>query len=181
MIIAGVDEVGVGCLAGPVVASCVILPEKINEVFNDSKRVSETLRSKQFHFLRRNSFASIGLCTPQEIDEINILNATHLAMKRAINNIQVKPEKILIDGKYIPSGLLNAEAIIGADKLHQQISAASIYAKYFRDNLMAQYSKILPAYHFEKNKGYPTKIHKEAIIEYGLSKIHRKSFKMKYV
>ena len=179
MIIAGVDEVGVGCLAGPVVASCVILPEKINEIFNDSKSISETLRSKKFLFLRRNTFASIGVCTPQEIDKMNILNATHLAMKRAIINIQVKPEKILIDGKYIPGGLLNAEAFIGGDKVHQQISAASIYAKHFRDNLMAQYAKIFPVYHFEKNKGYPTKTHKEAIIEYGLSKIHRKSFKMK--
>tara|TARA_B100000674_G_C37776142_1_gene884924 strand:+ start:150 stop:689 length:540 start_codon:yes stop_codon:yes gene_type:complete len=179
MIIAGVDEVGVGCLAGPVVASCVILPKKINQIFKDSKSISEAIRTKQFHFLRRNSFASIGLCTPQEIDEMNILNATHLAMKRAINNIQKKPEKILIDGKYVPSGLVNAEAFIGGDKVHQQISAASIYAKHFRDNLMAQYARILPVYHFEKNKGYPTKIHKEAIIEYGLSKIHRKSFKMK--
>ena len=98
MIIAGVDEVGVGCLAGPVVASCVILPEQINEIFKDSKSTSVSLRSKQFQFLRRNTYASIGLCTPQEIDEMNILNATHLAMKRAINNIQIKPEKILIDG-----------------------------------------------------------------------------------
>jgi ribonuclease HII len=179
MIIAGVDEVGVGCLAGPVVASCVILPEQINEIFKDSKSTSESLRSKQFQFLRRNTYASIGLCTPQEIDEMNILNATHLAMKRAINNIQIKPEKILIDGKYIPSGLLNAEAFIGGDKVHQQISAASIYAKYFRDNLMGQYAQIFPKYYFEKNKGYPTQMHKEAIIEFGLSKIHRKSFKMK--
>ena len=179
MIIAGVDEVGVGCLAGPVVASCVILPEQINEIFKDSKSTSESLRFKQFQFLRRNTYASIGLCTPQEIDEMNILNATHLAMKRAINNIQIKPEKILIDGKYVPSGLLNAEAFIGGDKVHQQISAASIYAKYFRDNLMAQYAKIFPLYYFEKNKGYPTQMHKEAIIEFGLSKIHRKSFKMK--
>ena len=179
MIIAGVDEVGVGCLAGPVVASCVILPEQINEIFKDSKSTSESLRSKQFQFLRRNTYASLGLCTPQEIDEMNILNATHLAMKRAINNIQIKPEKILIDGKYVPSGLLNAEAFIGGDKVHQQISAASIYAKHFRDNLMAQYAKIFPLYYFEKNKGYPTQMHKEAIIEFGLSKIHRKSFKMK--
>ena len=179
MIIAGVDEVGVGCLAGPVVASCVILPEQINEIFKDSKSTSESLRFKQFQFLRRNTYASIGLCTPQEIDEMNILNATHLAMKRAINNIQIKPEKILIDGKYVPSGLLNAEAFIGGDKAHQQISAASIYAKYFRDNLMGQYAKIFPKYYFEKNKGYPTQMHKEAIIEFGLSKIHRKSFKMK--
>ena len=87
--------------------------------------------------------------------------------------------KILIDGKYVPSGLSNAEAFIGGDKLHQQISAASIYAKYFRDNLMAQYAKIFPVYYFEKNKGYPTQVHKEAIIEYGLSKIQTKSLKMK--
>ena len=85
----------------------------------------------------------------------------------------------LIDGKYVPSGLLNAEAFIGGDKVHQQISAASIYAKYFRDNLMGQYAQIFPKYYFEKNKGYPTQMHKEAIIEFGLSKIHRKSFKMK--
>ena len=122
----GIDEVGRGAFCGPVVSCSILLEKKIlnnSLVFQitDSKKLSHKKRSILSKFIKEYSSYSIGVANNIEIDEMNILNATHLAMKRAINNIQIKPEKILIDGKYVPSGLLNAEAFIGGDKLHQQI------------------------------------------------------------
>ena len=112
------------------------------------------------------------------MDELNVLKATHLAMKRAINNLPVVPELILIDGLYVPDGVDNAESIVKGDETHQEIAAASIYAKCYRDKLMEVYGTQYSQYSLEKNKGYPTKEHKSAINEHGLSNIHRKSFKI---
>jgi len=176
MIIAGVDEVGVGCLAGPVVASCVILPEEINEIFKDSKSTSESLRSKQFQFLRRNTYASIGLCTPQEIDEMNILRATNLSMIRSYDKFKKTKNLIKIDGLKTFSLNEKTTFIKNGDQKSISIAAASIIAKTWRDRLMTLYSKIYPMYGWERNKGYGTHEHRNAIKKFGLTKIHRKSF-----
>lgn len=118
------------------------------------------------------------MASPSEIDELNVLKASHLAMIRAVANLPVAPKKIIVDGSHVPHGLKNAEAIIKGDEHHQEIAAASIVAKCFRDQLMSNYAKEYAGYFFEKNKGYPTKDHKNAINYLGLSNIHRKSFKI---
>ena len=177
--IAGVDEVGLGCLAGPVIASAIILSGRGSErTYKDSKKTSEKQRAENYFFLRRNCYFGIGIASPLEVDQYNVLKASHLAMIRAVHSLPVKPSKIFIDGKYVPEGLKNAESVIKGDQLVQEISAASIFAKYYRDSLMAAYHLQLPNYNFKKNKGYPTLEHKDAISAYGLSKIHRKSFKI---
>jgi len=179
MKIAGVDEVGVGCLAGPLVTAAIIFGKNKPEyLFRDSKKTSEKNRIKQAKYIKRNFYVGIGIASPYEIDELNVLRASHLAMTRAIGNLPVEPAKILIDGIHIPRGLKNAEAIVKGDECHQEIAAASIVAKCFRDQIMLNYAKEYEGYFFEKNKGYPTKDHKKAINYLGLSNIHRKSFKI---
>tara|TARA_X000000368_G_scaffold387744_1_gene348728 strand:+ start:556 stop:1095 length:540 start_codon:yes stop_codon:yes gene_type:complete len=179
MKIVGVDEVGLGCLAGPVIAAAVVLGNfKGTITFKDSKKTSANLRREQFELIKKNCYFSIGIATPKEVDKYNVLEASHLAMKRAIKSLSITPNKILIDGSHVPKDLENAESIIKGDDLVQEISAASIFAKHYRDNLMQVYSFKYPHYFFEKNKGYPTAEHKSAISRFGLSQIHRKSFKI---
>ena len=179
MKIAGVDEVGVGCLAGPVVTAAVVFGNNKPElVFKDSKKTSELNRALQAKYSTQNFYVSIGIATPKEIDSLNILKATHLAMKRAIQNLPVNPAKIIIDGIHVPENLDNAEAIIKGDEKHQEIAAASIVAKHFRDQLMVKYAKEIEGYALERNKGYPTKDHKHVINYLGYTNIHRKSFKI---
>ena len=179
MKIAGVDEVGIGCLAGPLVSAAVIFGKnKCKYLFKDSKKTSQKNRAIQSKYIKRNFYVGIGVVSPTEIDELNVLQASHLAMKRAIKNLPVIPERIIIDGLYIPEGLDHAEAVVKGDERYQEIAAASIVAKNFRDQLMFNYSKLYKGYYFEKNKGYPTKEHKNAINYLGLSNIHRKSFKI---
>ena len=179
MKIAGVDEVGIGCLAGPLISAAVIIGRKKSEYFfKDSKKTSKKNRSIQAKYIKKNFYVGIGVASANEIDQLNVLKASHLSMIRAIQNLPVKPDKIIIDGIHIPQGLNDAEAIIKGDEYHQEIAAASIVAKYFRDQLMTHYEKIYQGYFFEKNKGYPTKDHKNAINFLGLSNIHRKSFKI---
>ena len=179
MKIAGVDEVGIGCLAGPLVAAAVIFGKNKSEYFfKDSKKTSQKNRVIQAKYIKRNFYVGIGVASPSEIDELNVLKASHLGMKRAIKNLPVIPERIIIDGIYVPEGLEHAEAIVKGDEQYQEIAAASIVAKNFRDQLMFQYAKVYEGYFFQKNKGYPTKDHKNAINYLGLTNIHRKSFKI---
>ena len=175
-IIAGTDEVGRGCLAGPVVAAAVILKKKI-ENLDDSKKLTSKKRNTLSKIVLESSYYGFGVVTNDEIDQINILNASLLAMKRAILNWPIKPTLVLVDGIYKPDLDIPMKTIIGGDSLEDAISAASIIAKVYRDNLMIEYNKIYPDYSFEKNKGYGTKEHFFAIQKKGICKIHRKSFK----
>ncbi|MDA9212732.1 ribonuclease HII, partial [Gammaproteobacteria bacterium] len=171
-LIAGVDEVGRGCLAGPVIAAAVILNNSINNL-NDSKKISKDKREHLSTIIMQNSFFAFGHASHQEIDEINIHNASLLAMKRAILNLNIKPNKVLVDGLYLPDVEYKKEAIVGGDAIISEISAASIIAKVYRDNLMLDFDKKYPIYKFNKHKGYPTKFHKEMLKIHGSCPIHR--------
>ena len=179
-IIAGVDEVGRGPLAGPVVCAAVILkwPNNIS-LKTDSKGLSAKKRMEYFKIIKENSIdIKIGIAQNDIIDNINILNATKYAMKDAINKLDIKPDYILID--YIPKPFdinYNHETIKKGDIKSLSISCASIVAKVYRDNLMIEYSKKYPGYDFDKNMGYPTKKHYESIKKLGPTPIHRKTFK----
>ena len=175
-IIAGVDEVGRGCLAGPVIASAVILRNNIPGL-KDSKKLTSLQRNKLSELIMQNSYFSFGTASEQEIDEINILQASLLAMKRAILNLSTKPEKVLIDGIHKPDLDIDTQTIIGGDSIVDEISAASIIAKVYRDNLMMQFDKKYPDFYFSNHKGYGTKLHKAAIKKHGITPIHRKTFK----
>ena len=175
-IIAGTDEVGRGCLAGPVVAAAVILKKKI-ENLDDSKKLTSKKRNILSKIVLESSYYGFGVVTNDEIDQINILNASLLAMKRAILKLPVKPTLVLVDGIYKPDLNVQMEAIVSGDSLKKEISAASIIAKVYRDNLMLNYDQEFPAYGFKDNKGYGTKKHLDSIKTYGSSEIHRKSFK----
>ena len=175
-IIAGTDEVGRGSLAGPVVAAAVILKKKINNLA-DSKVISPKKRIELAKLILQNSYYAYGIVSNQKIDEINILNASLLAMKRAILKLPVKPTEVLIDGAYKPDLEISMKPIIGGDSTEDAISAASIIAKVFRDDLMISYEKEYPEYKFKKNKGYGTKDHLQALRVYGSCEIHRKTFK----
>ena len=175
-IIAGTDEVGRGCLAGPVVAAAVILKKKI-ENLDDSKKLTSKKRNTLSKIVLESSYYGFGVVTNDEIDQINILNASLLAMKRAILNLPIKPTLVLVDGIYKPDLDIPMKTIIGGDSLEDAISAASIIAKVYRDNLMIEYNKKYPDYNFKKNKGYGTKEHFSAIQQKGICIIHRKSFK----
>ena len=146
-LIAGVDEVGRGCLAGPVIASAVILKKHIPGL-KDSKKLSPSQRNNLSALIIQNSYYSIGSASEQEIDEINILQASLLAMKRAILNLSVEPEKVLIDGTHKPDLNIDTQTVIGGDSLIDEISAASIIAKVYRDNLMIKIDKKFPKYGF---------------------------------
>ena len=176
IIVAGIDEVGRGALAGPVIAAAVILKNNISGL-NDSKKLSPKKRSYFSDLIKDNSSYAFGSASNYEIDNINILNASLLAMKRAILNLSVKPDLVLVDGIHKPDLDIKMEAIIGGDALKTEISAASIIAKVYRDNLMVEYDKSFPNYGFEKHKGYGTKEHLDSIKINGICSIHRKSFK----
>lgn len=177
-IIAGIDEVGRGPLAGPVVTAAVILPKDCRIMgINDSKKLSEKKRNELYDIIINNTVAySFGVVNPKEIDEINILQATYKAMREALSKLSVKPDFVLADAVTIPDIECEQKGIIKGDAKSLSIGAASIIAKVHRDRMMEEYSKIYPEYHFEKNKGYGSKEHLEAIKKYGISPIHRKSF-----
>ncbi len=184
-LIAGVDEVGRGPLAGPVVACAVILPRDCNIVgINDSKKLSETKRIKLAHEIKQNAVSyAIGICGEKEIDEINILQATFKAMYEAVNGLSVKPEYVLVDGdKTIPQLLdIPQKAIVQGDGTSLSIAAASIIAKVARDEMMCRFHDIYPKYNFGKHKGYGTKDHVSVIKEYGACPIHRMTFLKKII
>lgn len=179
----GVDEAGRGPLAGPVVAAAVKLKKYNSELqeINDSKKLTEKKREKLFDVVMENFYVGIGMASPQEIDEINILNATFLAMRRAIENLDEKSGVdnilILVDGNFkIREYNGKQEAVIKGDAKSLSIAAASIIAKVTRDRILVKDGEKYPEYLFEKHKGYGTKAHKEALLKYGITPIHRKSF-----
>lgn len=176
--IAGVDEAGRGPLAGAVFAACVILPENcVIEGINDSKKLSEKKREKLFDEIRQKAICySIASVDEKTIDEINILNATHLAMNLAVEKMSIKPDYVLIDGNSIKNMTTPHETVVKGDAKSISIAAASILAKVARDTYICELAKQYPEYLFEKHKGYGTKIHTEAIKKYGPCPIHRKTF-----
>ena len=177
-VICGVDEAGRGPLAGPVFAAAVILPEgHIIEGVNDSKKLSEKKRDLLYDKIIDECICySIGTASEKEIDEINILQATFLAMKRAVDGLEIKPDLALVDGNRMPPLDIDAQTIVKGDGKSASIAAASIIAKVSRDRYMLELAEKYPQYEFERHKGYPTKLHYEKIAEYGISDIHRKSF-----
>jgi ribonuclease HII len=180
-LIAGCDEAGRGCLAGPVVAAAVILPKNFkNKILNDSKLLSEKKRDLLRKVIEKQATCwAIGIVSPAEIDKINILNASFLAMHRAIKKLYIEPEFLIIDGnRFNPYQGINHECIIKGDGKYLAIAAASVLAKTYRDNIMKKLADEFPDYNWEKNKGYPTKQHRNAIKKIGISKHHRKSFQL---
>jgi ribonuclease HII len=173
----GVDEAGRGPLAGPVYAAAVILGDYFNPELNDSKKLTEKKRDKLALEIKEKALCwSIGIASAQEIDEINILQASLLAMKRAIEGLSIKPELALIDGIYCPKTGIESRAIIKGDSSEPCISAASILAKTARDAVMLDLHHQFPMYGFEQHKGYPTKSHLAALQEFGVIDCYRKSF-----
>ena len=189
---AGCDEAGRGCLAGSVYAAAVILPEGYqNELLNDSKQLTEKRRYELREIVERDAVAwAVGVVTPEEIDKINILNASILAMHRALDQLQVRPEAIIVDGNrfkpYYERGKgsevrgekLPHTTIVKGDGKYLSIAAASILAKTYRDDYMNQLAEEYPQYDWLSNKGYPTKKHREAIKQYGITPYHRKSYNL---
>ncbi len=181
LIEAGCDEAGRGCLAGPVVAAAVILPPKFkNAILNDSKKLNEKNRNYLKEIIEKEAISfGIGIVSPEEIDEINILNASFLAMHRAIEQLNPIPEHLLIDGnRFNPYPNLAHTCIIKGDGKYMNIAAASVLAKTKRDELMDELDTLNPEYQWKKNKGYPTKVHREAILAFGPHEQHRKSFSL---
>ena len=176
MIVAGVDEVGRGCLAGPVTAAAVILKNPISEL-KDSKQISPSKREALSKTIKKQSIFSFASISNNKIDEINIHQATLLAMQEAIISLPITPDLVYVDGKFIPNVEVNCKAVIGGDKLIPEISAASIIAKVHRDEFMRQLDKKYPIYAFAQNKGYGTAHHLNALKESGYTSFHRKSFK----
>ena len=178
MITAGVDEVGRGCLAGPVVSSAVILKRSTNlSILKDSKKITFRKRIEIAEHIKLNSIYAIGMASVKEILNLNILQAALLSMKRAIDKLSVKPELILIDGNFAPKGLTNFKTIINGDEKVKSISAASIIAKVHRDQLMIKLSEKFHNYAWERNFGYGTKAHMEGLKKFGVTPHHRKGFK----
>ncbi len=176
--ICGVDEAGRGPLAGPVCAAAVILPEgKIIDGVNDSKKLTEKKREKLFDVILEEAVAcSVAWASVEEIEEINILNASMLAMKRAVESLSVPADFAIIDGNRKPPLEIPCQAVVKGDARSMSVAAASILAKVSRDRLMLEYAARYPEYAFEKHKGYGTKVHTEAILRYGATPIHRPSF-----
>ena len=187
---AGCDEAGRGCLAGSVFAAAVILPEDYhNELLNDSKQLTEKKRYQRREIIEHDAIAwAVGVVTPDEIDKINILNASILAMHRALDQLKVRPEAIIVDGNRFkpyfttqgdsPSVQLPHTTIVKGDGKYLSIAAASILAKTYRDDYMNRLAEEYPQYDWISNKGYPTKKHREAIRQYGITPYHRKTFNM---
>ena len=186
---AGCDEAGRGCLAGSVYAAAVILPENYqNDLLNDSKQLTEKKRYELREIIQRDAVAwAVGIVTPEEIDKINILNASILAMHRALDQLKVRPEAIIVDGNrfkpYTSHGdgspvRIPYTTIVKGDGKYLSIAAASILAKTYRDDYMNQLAEEYPQYDWLSNKGYPTKKHREAIRQYGITPYHRKSYNL---
>ncbi len=179
-IICGVDEAGRGPLAGPVFAGAVILPENYSHpILNDSKKLSEKKRDAVYDDIIKDAVAySVGIATEKEIDEINILNATFLAMKRAVEGLNLKPDFVYIDGNQYPkiNSEIKEETLVKGDSKCISVAAASIIAKVSRDRFMLEIAKKYPEYQFEKHKGYGTKLHYEMLEKYGVSDVHRRTF-----
>ncbi|MAU35775.1 MAG: ribonuclease HII [Flavobacteriales bacterium] len=180
-LVAGCDESGRGCLAGPVVSAAVILPKNFNnKSLNDSKKLTKEIRNKLKIIIEKQAISwAIGIVSCEEIDKINILNASILAMHRAIKKLNIKPELLIIDGnRFKPFKDIKHKCIVKGDSKYCSIAAASILAKTYRDDIMINLDTEEPKYKWKKNKGYPTKEHKNAIQEIGISKHHRRSFKL---
>ena len=178
---AGCDEAGRGCLAGSVYAAAVIFPEDYqNAELNDSKQLTDKRRKQLREIIEHDAIAwAIGVVTPDEIDKMNILNASILAMHRALDQLKVRPEAIIVDGNRLkPYQNLPHTTIVKGDGKYLSIAAASILAKTYRDDYMDQLAQTYPQYDWLSNKGYPTKKHREAIRKYGITPFHRKTFNM---
>lgn len=181
LIEAGCDEAGRGCIAGPVVAAAVILPRGMDfPEFDDSKKLTEKQREKLRVKVLENAAAyGVGIVSAEEIDEINILNASFLAMHRAIDQLKIRPELLLIDGnRFNKYHDIKHQCIVGGDAKYQAIAAASILAKTTRDHIMEELDNQYPSYNWKQNKGYPTIEHKNAVAQFGMSPYHRKTFNM---
>lgn len=177
--VAGIDEAGRGPLAGPVVAASVILPDTFSvSGIDDSKKISPKKRKTLFNEIHRHALAvGVGIVGPEDIDRINILQASLLAMSISVQNLDSEPDFLMIDGTFSISFDLPQKAVPKGDSLSISIAAASIVAKVTRDRIMEQYAKQYPEFDFSRHKGYPTKAHRQAIRQHGVSPIHRKSFK----
>ncbi len=178
---AGCDEAGRGCLAGPVFAAAVVLPNDFyHPLLNDSKKISEKVRNKLRPIIEQEALAfAVAKVSPKQIDKINILQASFKAMHLAINKLSIEPNLLLIDGnRFEPFKKLEHVCIIQGDGKYASIAAASILAKTYRDDYMLKMAKQFPQYGWEKNKGYGTKMHRDAVKQYGLTKHHRLSFSM---
>lgn len=177
---AGCDEAGRGCLAGPVYAAAVILPKDFsNELLNDSKKLTETQRYALREVIEREALAwAVGVVTAAEIDEINILKASFLAMQRAVEQLKIEPQHLLIDGNRFTPYKIPYTTVVKGDAKFMSIAAASILAKTYRDDYMQGISRDYPQYDWQKNKGYPTPKHRAAIREYGATPHHRMTFNL---
>ena len=178
---AGCDEAGRGCLAGSVYAAAVFLPDDYqNDLLNDSKQLTEKRRYQLREIIQRDAIAwAVGIVTPEEIDKINILNASILAMHRALDQLMIRPEAIIVDGnRFKPYQQIPHTTIVKGDGKYLSIAAASILAKTYRDDYMNHLAEEYPQYDWLSNKGYPTKKHREAIKQYGITPYHRKSYNL---
>lgn len=178
---AGCDEAGRGCLAGPVFAAAVILPSDYqNEILNDSKQLTEKKRYQLREVIEREALAwAVGIVDNHEIDQLNILNASILAMHRALDQLKLRPQNIIVDGnRWKPYKDVPATTIVKGDGKYLSIAAASILAKTYRDDFMLRIHEEFPQYHWDKNKGYPAKVHREAIRQFGTTPYHRMSFNL---
>ena len=181
LIEAGCDEAGRGCLAGSVYAAAVILPSVYqNELLNDSKKLTAKKRYALREAIERDAIAwAVGIVTPEEIDKINILNASFLAMHRALDQLKVRPQAIIVDGnRFNPYHDLPSTTIVKGDGKYLSIAAASILAKTYRDDYMLSLAEEYPQYDWQSNMGYPTKKHRQAILEHGITPYHRKSYNL---
>ena len=181
LIEAGCDEAGRGCLAGSVYAAAVILPSDYqNELLNDSKKLTAKKRYALREEIERDAIAwAVGIVTPEEIDKVNILNASFLAMHRALDQLQVRPEAVIVDGnRFKPYQDLPSTTIVKGDGKYLAIAAASILAKTYRDDYMLSLAEEYPQYDWQSNMGYPTKKHRQAILAHGITPYHRKSYNL---
>jgi len=177
IIVAGTDEAGRGPLCGPVVAAAVIFPARQNAcpTINDSKKLSKAQRERAYDWITKNTIWATGQCSAEEIDDINILEASLLAMKRAITGLSKRPDFVLVDGNKMPNGI-QGRAVVKGDSKSMSIAAASIIAKVSRDRIMDELSREFPNYGWDRNAGYPTAAHVEAIRRHGITPHHRKTF-----